>query len=260
MEQEKSTGSMGFFEHLDELRVRIMRSLYVFTFGFLFNYFVTTDYVMIFLRRPLFAIMPADQQKLYFTSLFENFLTHLKISGVSAIFLFSPYFLYELWGFIAPGLYERERKLIIPFVAIATAFFFAGGAFAYFILFPTAFKFFVTFGFDSDTPILTINSYYSTVLKLILLFGAAFEMPVLIGLLGYLGVIDAKWLRENRRNGILGISIMCAMFAPPDAISMLIMMVPLVFFYEATIIFVDWVGKKERLRDGEPGKAPEVRK
>src|SRR5262249_48630792 len=143
------------------------------------------------LRAPLFAVLPIAQQKLYFTSLFENFLTHLKISAVASIFFLSPYFFYEIWGFIAPGLKQHERKLVIPFLGAATVFFLGGGAFAYFVLFPVGFKFFVTYGAPTDVPLLTIDAYYSTCLKLLLLFGLAFELPVFVCLLGYLGVVDA---------------------------------------------------------------------
>ncbi|MBC7690384.1 MAG: twin-arginine translocase subunit TatC [Methylotenera sp.] len=232
---------MGFFDHLDELRQRIMRCLYVFFAGFIGCYFMA-EKVMEFLRRPLFKVMPPDQQKLYFTSLFENFLTHLKIAGYTSVFLLSPFFFFQIWGFIAPGLHHRERKLVVPFVSAATFFFLAGASFAYFILFPVGFKYFVTYGGPSEIPLLTIEAYYNTALKLILLFGLAFEMPVLVVLLGALGVVDAAALKAQRRNAIMGITIVSAMFAPPDAMSMVILAAPLIILYEASIWVVQWMG------------------
>lgn len=245
MESQKN---MGFLEHVDELRIRIFRSLAVFMGGFLLCYFVTNPYVLEFLKQPLFNVLPPEQQKLYFTSLFENFLTHLKIAGYSSLFLVSPYFFSEIWGFIAPGLYPRERKWVVPFVLAATIFFIGGALFAYYVLFPVGFRFFVTFGAESDVPLLTIDNYFGTVLKLMLIFGLSFEFPVLVSLLGALGIVDSRALRTHRKTAILGITIFSAFSAPPDAISMLIMMAPLILMYEGCIWLVGWMGSRRARR------------
>lgn len=234
---------MNLYDHIDELRTRLLRCLLVFFVGFIGCYFIAEHFLAI-LRQPLFDFLPPDQQKLYFTNLFENFLTHLKIAGYASVFLLSPYFFYELWQFIAPGLYPRERKMVLPFIGAASGFFIGGAAFAYYVLFPVGFRFFVTYGSSSDVPLLTINAYYSTCLKLLLLFGLAFELPVLVCLLGFLGVVDAPMLREHRRTAILIITVLSALFAPPDAISMLILGVPLVLLYEGSIWVVQALGKR----------------
>lgn len=254
---------MGFFEHADELRARLMRCLYVFMGGFAGCYFVAEP-ILEFLRRPLFQALPPNQQKLYFTSLFEGFMTHLKIAGYASLFLFSPYFLYEIWRFVAPGLYARERKLVVPFIAGATFFFIGGAAFAYGVLFPVGFKYFVTYGGPADVPLLTMDSYYSTVLKLMLLFGLAFETPVLVCLLGALGVVDSSTLRAHRRTAVLIITVMSALFAPPDAVSMLMLMAPLIVLYEGAIWVVHWMalkglGRKPSVPESpDPGAGPLV--
>lgn len=247
---------MSFWEHLDELRARLMRCLWIFMIGFgvfFFNHksipfleISLTDRVMAFLREPLFAVMPADKQSLYFTSLFENFFVHLKIAAYSTLFCFSPFFFYQLWAFIAPGLYPRERKYVVPFVSAATFFFLVGAGFAYFVLFPVGFKYFVQFGGPGETAMLTMDSYYSTCLKLMLLFGVAFELPVLLSLLGFLGVVDDRDLRTHRRSAIIGITVVSALFAPPDAVSMLILMAPLILMYEGSIYVVRFLGARRK--------------
>lgn len=246
---------MPFFDHIDELRKRLMRALMVFLVGFAACYFVSEP-IMEFLRQPLFDALPPEQQKLYFTHLFENFFTHLKIAGYASAALLAPYLLWELWGFVSPGLYPKERKLALPFILGATAFFVGGGAFAYYGLFPVGFKYFVSYGGPSDFPMLTIDAYYSTVLKLMMLFGLAFELPVVITLLGALGVIDATLLRTQRRTAIIMITIVSALVAPPDAISMILLGAPLVLLYEGSIWVVQWLGVRRKAQEAAAGVVP----
>jgi sec-independent protein translocase protein TatC len=238
-----TAATMAFFEHVDELRARIMRCLYVFMAGFAAFYFKAEWFLQI-LRKPLFDVMPPEGRKLYFTSLFENFMTHLKIAGYASLLFLSPYYFYQLWGFISPGLKGREKKMVLPFVIATTVFFIGGACFAYFVLFPVGFKYFVTYGGPTDVPLLTIDSYYSTCLKLLLLFGLSFELPVLIVLLGALGLVDAPTLRKQRRTAILVIAVLAAVFAPPDAMSMLILGCPLYIMFEGSIWVVQWMGSK----------------
>ena len=236
---------MSFYDHFDELRGKLLRCLMVFCAGFVVFYFAS-DPLLEILKKPLFDAMPADQRKLYFTHLFENFMTHLKIGGYASLFFLSPIYFHQIWSFIAPGLLPRERKLVVPFVLSSTVFFIGGACFAYFVLFPVGFKYFISYGSATDVPLLTMDSYYSTCLKLLLLFGVAFELSILIFFLGLLGVIDADMLRAHRRNAVLGISVFSALFAPPDAISMLILGGPLVLLYELAIWAVHWFGPSRR--------------
>lgn len=245
---------MSFYEHLDELRTRLMKCLWAFMGGFVLCY-LAAEPMLAVLRKPLFDVLPPEQRKLYFTSLFENFLTHLKIAGYASLFVLSPYYFYQLWNFIAPGLYPKERKLLVPFVTAATLFFIGGACFAYFALMPVGFYYFIHYGAPSDVPMLTIDNYYSTVLKLMLLFGLAFELPVIICLLGFLGLVDAPLLRKQRRIAIVIITIAAALFAPPDAVSMLMLGGPLILLYEASIWVVQWMGVKRAERFAEAERA-----
>ena len=255
-DQLQDERSMGFFDHIDELRGRLVRSVFVFLIGFGICYGLLVEPVMEFLKQPLFLNFPPEQQKLYFTNLFENFLTHLKISAYCGLFGFSPYFFFELWGFIAPGLYPHERKWVFPFVFVASLFFIGGAAFAYYVVFPVGFKFFITFGSETDVPLLTIDAYFSTVLKLLLLFGIVFELPVILTFLGFLGLVDAKMLKRQRANAIIGITVMSAFFAPPDAVSMLLMMGPLFLLYEGSIWAVQLIGRKRAARESATEEKP----
>src|SRR5437763_16323045 len=130
MSQLNSSRIMGFWDHLEELRTRMIRCLWVFFAGFIGCYFVADEFLQV-LRKPLFDALPPDQRKLYFTNLFENFMTHLKIAGYGSLFFLSPFYFVQLWRFIEPGLYQRERKLVVPFVSAATIFFLGGACFAY---------------------------------------------------------------------------------------------------------------------------------
>lgn len=226
---------MNFWDHIDELRSRVMRCAYVFLAGFLVAYFFVLEPALNFLRKPLFNALPPDQQKLYFTSLFENFFTHLKVAGYLSLGLVMPYFLLEIWKFVSPGLLEKERKWVWPFLLAGTIFFLIGASFAYGVVFPVGFKYFVQYGTTVDVPLLTIDAYYSLCMKLLLLFGLAFEFPVVLVLLGLLGLFDANTLRQNRRIAIIGIGVVSAVFAPPDAMSMVLLGLPLVLLYEMAI-------------------------
>ena len=184
-------------------------------------------------------------------------MTHLKIAGYSSLFLLCPYYFYQFWAFISPGLHKKERKMVFPFIAAASFFFVAGAAFAYFVLFPIGFKYFVSYGLPTDMPLLTIDAYYGTCLKLMLLFGAAFEMPVLMILLGYMGLLHSDTLKAQRKNAIIGITVVSAMIAPPDAVSMLLLMGPLIVMYEGARIVISMFEKKRKVERSDAPKEPD---
>ena len=136
--------------------------------------------------------------------------------------------------------------MVMPFVVSASLFFMGGAAFAYGVLFPVGFKYFLEYGLPTDVPLLTIDNYYGTCLKLMLLFGVAFELPVLLVLLGMIGVVNAEGLRTQRKNAIIAITIVAAFIAPPDAISMLLLMGPLYLMYEGAILVIQYIEKSKK--------------
>jgi len=229
-----------FWDHLEELRDRLMRCLYALLVASLAGYSVRIP-ILEFLKAPLFAALPPEKRNLYFTGLFESFFNHLQISLLAGVFIGSPFFLYQIWSFVSPGLHQHEKKLALPFIAAGTVFFFLGAAFAYYLVLPIGFKFFVEFGYPMDVPMITVKEYFSTLFRLLLLFGVSFELPVILVLLARLGLISHALLVDHRRTAIIAITIVSAFFAPPDVLSMLLMMAPLYLFFEGAVWVIKWM-------------------
>lgn len=227
-----------FWDHFDELRERIIRCVYV-VLGMASLAYLVREPIMLFLKTPLFEVLPEDKQNLVFTGLFESFLNSLRVSAIAGFFFSLPYVFYQFWAFVAPGMRENERKLAIPFVVAGTLFFALGASFAYYVVFPSAFKFMVEYGQPQDLPMITVKEYFGLIFRLFLLFGLSFEFPVALVFLAIVGIIDANTLREHRRTAIISIAVVCALCAPPDVLSMIIMMIPLYIFYEGAILFID---------------------
>jgi sec-independent protein translocase protein TatC len=233
---------MTFWDHVDELRARVVKCLWIFFAGFLLFYFVS-DHLLEWLRRPLFAHLPSDRQHLYYTGLFENFFVHLRVAAYASFLFLSPVYFLILWGFIAPGLHESERKRVLPFATASSFFFIAGSAFAYFVLFPAGVKYFLAYGTEAEVAWLTLENYVSLVIRILLGFGLAFQLPVVIVLLAKVGVITADSLASQRRAAIVAIAVVSAVVAPPDALSMLLLMGPLYLLYEGAVVVVRHVHK-----------------
>lgn len=233
---------MSFWDHLEELRFRLMRCLWIFFGGFACSYFFS-DRLLDFLRRPLFAVLPPERQHLYYTGLFENFFVHLRVAGYASLLALSPIYFLVLWGFVSPGLHERERAHVLPFVVASSVFFILGSAFAYFVLFPAGVKYFLSYGTGAEVAWLTLENYVSLVLNLLIGFGLAFQVPVVIVLLAKVGVLNAQQLVAHRKTAIIAITIVSALIAPPDAISMLLLMGPLYLLFEGAVVVVRHIQK-----------------
>jgi len=234
--------------HLEELRTRLIRSLVAVGAAMGGSYYFREE-LMAIITRPLVFVMPKGSH-LIFTGLPEAFLNYLKISLFSALVISAPFILYQLWKFISPGLYASEKKYVVPFVLSSTILFSGGVLFAYFLVLPPAFGFFMEFSTDFLRPMLTLREYLSFATRLLLAFGVIFEIPVVIFFLSRIGVVSARTLSRQRKYAILIIFILAAILTPtPDAFTQMMMALPMIVLYEAGILVARWGGKKARRQD-----------
>ncbi len=232
-----------FTAHLEELRTRLITCSIAIGAGFAVAYFFKEKIFQI-LTRPLMRIMQSGD-KLIFTGLPEAFFTYLKVALLAGIILAAPVLLYQFWLFVAPGLYQKERKLLIPIVFLSTLFFVGGAFFGYFIVFPFGFKFFLGFASESIRPMPSMKEYLTFASKLLLAFGVVFELPIVITFLARLGIISVEFLKKNRKYAMLIFFAGAAILTPPDVITQLMMAFPLMALYEVSIVGAKIFGKKK---------------
>lgn len=224
-----------FVEHLADLRKTLLRVLYILVIGCGICLYFAED-IFSFVRQPIVPYLPTGG--LVYTNPIDKFISNLKVSFLAGVVLTCPFWLYQIWLFIAPGLYKQEKKVAIYFIFFGTILFLAGFAFVYWLVFPAAFKFLLSIGHTVDTPMITIADYISFFMTMTLVFGLAFEMPLILVTLGMLGLVDEQSLRKNRRFAVMIMAILAAIVTPPDALSMLSLLVPLMVLYEASVILV----------------------
>lgn len=229
--------------HLAELRTRLIRSFIAVGACFLISY-AYIEQIFEFLMRPMLQAMPPGAP-LVFTGLTEGFFTYFKLAMVSGVCLASPVILYQFWRFIAPGLLEHEKKYALPFVVSVTIFFLLGTAFCYYVVFPSVFRFLLSFSSDIVRPMPSIKDYLSFSSKLLLTFGLIFEYPPLIFFLAKVGVVRGTWLAGQRRYAIVLIFIISAVITPPDVVSQILMALPMMALYELGIIIARIFGKRD---------------
>lgn len=230
--------------HLQELRKRLIFSFIAVVGGFIICYAFSQDLFDI-LCKPLLKVMPSGGS-LIFTSVAEAFFTYMKVAFIAGFILTSPFVLFQVWAFVAPGLYRHEKRHVIPFVAAGSLFFALGILFAYFVAIPVGFKFLLGYATDFIKPMPSMKEYLSFSIKFLLAFGLVFEFPVVLVLLARIGVVDAKMLARHRKYAILLIFIFAAVMTPPDIISQLLMAIPLMGLYELSIILSRIFGKKKK--------------
>ncbi len=243
---------MPLIDHLMELRSRLLWSVGAFVICFAVCYYFSTQ-IYGFLARPLADILQhqgGGERRMIFTALYEAFFTYLKVAFFGAVFFSFPMWATQLWLFVAPGLYRSEKKAILPFLVASPFLFVMGAALAYYFVFPLAWRFFISFETPPDGGALPVqleakvSEYLSLVMQMILAFGIAFQMPVLLTLLCRVGILSVDSLRRGRRYAIVGIFVVAAILTPPDVISQVGLAVPLLALYEISILAARWMTPK----------------
>ncbi len=237
---------MSFLDHLGELRKRLLWSFLAILVLFIPAYAFSNE-IFDFLMKPLIENLP-EGSSLIFTRPAEGFTTYLKVSFFASVLLAVPFILYQAWKFVAPALYKKEKQIIIPFIFFGSLFFLLGAAFCYYVASPPAFKFLLNeYSSEYVKAFPTISEALSFFMALIFGFGLVFEFPLIIFILARIGVVTSKWLREKRKYAIILSALIAAILTPTtDAISMMLMFVPIVVFYELGILVAWMFGKKKK--------------
>ena len=235
-EQEGESSLMG---HLIELRARLLRGVVGVGVTLLALLPFTRD-IYTWLAGPLISQLPAGQTLIAINPA-GAFFAPVKLTFFLALFFAAPWLLYQAWAFVAPGLYQREKRLALPLLGSAVALFYAGCAFAYFLVLPTVFGFLVHFKPDVIAVTPDANSYLDFVLVIFFAFGASFELPVALVILVLLGWVTPAQLKEARGYALVGIFVLAAIITPPDVVSQLMLAIPMYLLYEAGILASGWV-------------------
>lgn len=226
-----------------------MRAAYGIALGFAVCW-TYSDKIMDLIRQPIVeALQGTGNSGLVVLGVMDKFVAHLKISVLAAVILTCPWWLYQVWKFVAPGLYESERRYAVGFIGFGSLMFLIGVSFAYFLVFPAAFKFLLGFGGSVDKPMITLDNYLSFFTTTTLVFGLAFELPLVLVILGMLGIVDENILRSKRRYAIVILAVISAIVTPPDALSMFMLLVPLTALYELSIFLVKAFKRRSANRD-----------
>ncbi|MGE4302418.1 MAG: twin-arginine translocase subunit TatC [Novosphingobium sp.] len=242
-------------DHLIELRTRLMRAFLAFAVAFGICFYFASD-IFSFLVRPLTHAFPEGQGKLIYTKLYEAFFVEVKVALFAAFFVSFPVIANQIWAFVAPGLYAKEKKAFLPFLVATPVLFTMGAALAYYVVMPTAFHFFL--GFQGDKGGLKLEAlpgtgdYLSLVMQFILAFGISFLLPVLLMLLNRAGIVTRAQVAGARRYAIVGIFVVAAIATPPDVISQLMLALPLMALFEGTLLVMRFTERRDARE-----KAPE---
>ena len=248
--------TMGFLDHLEELRRRIIYSIVAVAVGCIvcWSYVVRLVDLM---QRPIVDALHANglPEKLVYLNPVDPFNLYLKVAGVAGLFVVSPFVLYQVWLFIAPGLYRNEKRYVMPFMVSTVGLFLAGGYFGYRLVYPQALRFLIEFS-KQFTPMITIEEYSQLFLTIIVGMGVIFEMPILVFFLALMGIVTAGWMWRNLRYSILVIFIIAAILTPTtDILNMCIFAAPMVALYVLSIAIAWLVHPKQRKKRADKKKS-----
>lgn len=251
---KKSPDEMTFLEHLEDLRKRLFYSFVALFIGFIPGWIFSKELYAI-LARPVTQYLP-EGTRLAFTTLTAPFMLYMKTAFLASIFFMSPFVFLQLWYFIAPGLYQKEKKYVVPFVLMTTFFFSLGALFGYFIVFPWACRFFLQMGQDFQA-VITVDQYFGFALKVLLGIALVFELPTLIFFLAKMGVVTARWMIRNFKYAVLAVFVIAAVITPtPDVITQSVVAVPMLVLYGLSILIALVVGRgREKARRAESERA-----
>ncbi len=230
--------------HLTELRTRLMWAFFCVALGVIICW-IYSDFIFDLIRQPIAPFLKTETGGLVYTGVMDKFMAHIKVSVLGGIILTCPLWLFQLWKFISPGLYQKEKKFGLIFVLSGTILFLAGVAFVYYVVYPMAFHFLLNFGGEVDQAMITIGEYLSFFTTTTIVFGLTFELPLILTLLGVAGIIDKEFLVSKRRYAIVIMATMSAIITPPDVVSMFLLMVPLTILYESSVVLVGIFGQKK---------------
>lgn len=243
MSTQESFTQHSLTEHLAELRSCLVISLTASAAGFVLAY-AFIEPIADWFFTPLIKVLP-ESKSLIFTSYQEGFFFYLKLALAAGLLLASPVIFLQIWRFVAPGLYQHEKKALLPFAFISAFCFLSGAAFGYFVIFPPAFRFLLGYSNDFLDPMPAVSEYFSLALQLLIAFGAVFELPVFMVFLAKLGVVNAPFLGKHRKYAVLIAFVIAAIITPtPDVVNQLLMAGPLIVLYEISIIAVRFFARK----------------
>lgn len=239
-------------EHLMELRNRLRWALAWILVGFLVTYHWAED-LFHFLMVPVLKALPEGERALHYASSTEPFFIYLKVGLWAGLFVAAPAVFWQIWAFVAPGLYRRERRTVIPFMLAASVFFVGGAAFCYVVILPPAFEFLIGSAGVDMKPVLMMGDQLGLVMSLVLAFAIIFELPLVLTFLAMMGVVDHKWLSKYRRHAIL-FNVFVAAFVTPtgDPFNLALMAVPMMACYELGVLGA-WVFGKKRVEEKAEG-------
>jgi len=248
----------SFISHLIELRTRLLRAALVVGIVFVALFlWPGSGYIYDLLALPLIDVM-GPNAKMIATGVITPFMVPVKVTALAAFMIALPYVLYQAWAFVAPGLYENEKKLAAPLIVASTALFLCGVAFCYFFVFGKVFAFIQGFAPKSISPMPDIEAYFNFVLTMFLAFGVTFEIPIVVILLVRMGIVTVEKLKEARPYVIVGAFVVAAVVTPPDVLSQFMLAIPMCVLYEAGLFLARFVGTRKNEAKAEEESRPAV--